>query len=159
LGAAWALAHHATAPILAPAGQAEAVLRPLPVAALRLSVETLELLAGLGIERIEQLIALPRASLVSRFGPELLEPLDQALGRLPETFAPCRLTSPVQAALPFEPPSDCRQALSYALERLTQRVHESLQVHNWGARQIECWLYYETASPVRVEVNLFRPSQ
>lgn len=161
IGAAWALAHHGGKPAtaLAPTGQMEAVLRPLPVAALRLAVETLDLLGRLGIERIEQLLALPRAGLVSRFGPELLDRLDQALGQMPETFAPFRCAPPVQAALPFDPPSDRRQAIAYALERLTERIHEVLLERNLGARQIECWLYHETAEPRRLEVNLFRPSQ
>src|SRR5262249_45009148 len=88
VGAPWAVAHYGGKPAtaLAPAGQMEVVLRPLLVAALRLPAETLDLLGRLGIERVEQLLALPRAGLVSRFGPELLDRLDQALGRMPETF-------------------------------------------------------------------------
>src|SRR6185312_13002086 len=57
VGAAWALAHYGnTARSLVPPGQAEPVLRPLPVEALRLPVETVGCLSALGIERIGQLM-------------------------------------------------------------------------------------------------------
>lgn len=158
IGAAWGLAHYGRSPLLAPAGQGEKFLGPLPAAALRLPTDTLDLLAKLGLERIDQLIALPRASLASRFGPLLLQRLDEALGRLPETLAPHRLAPPVQAGCSFEYPTDQRQALHYALDRLTQRIQEALQGRHCGARQVECWLYHESAAPLRVEINLFRPS-
>jgi protein ImuB len=159
VGGAWGLARYSTKSCLVPAGQAENFLYPLPVAALRLPADTLDVLRKLGLERIGQLAALPRDSLVSRFGPMLLERLDQALGRLPEPLLLHRWMVPVQAACPFEPPTEQRRVLDYALDRLTGDIHEVLQARNWGARQIECWLYQETASPVRVEVNLFSASQ
>jgi protein ImuB len=159
VGAAWGLARYRESPCLAPEGQIEKFLYPLPVAALRLPVDNLDVLRKLGLERIGQLATLPRQSLVSRFGPIILERLDQALGRLPEPLRLHRWIPPVQAACPFEPPTEQRQLLHYALDRLTGRIHEILQSRNWGARQIVCWLYQETAAPVCVEVNLFSPSQ
>jgi protein ImuB len=158
IGAAWGLAHYGPTPRLAPTGETEKVLRSLPVAALRLPADTLDLLAQLGLERVGQLIALPRPSLASRFGPLLLQRLDQALGRLPEPRTPHPWIPPVQAAVPFEPPTDQRQVLHHALDPLIGHIQEILWSRNWGARQIECWLHHEAAAPLRVEVNLFRPS-
>jgi protein ImuB len=84
-GAAWAVARFGVDPIVAPGRMGEA-LAELPVAGLRLSAETIGALSRLGIERIGQLSAMPRAPLTRRFGPHLLERLDQALGRAGEAL-------------------------------------------------------------------------
>ena len=59
-------------------------LSPLPLEALRLPEPIVALLHSLGVWRIEQLQALPRRELSSRFGPELLDCLDRVTGRLSE---------------------------------------------------------------------------
>jgi protein ImuB len=165
IGAAWGLAHWVPGPwSLVPGPTRDQgpgtrdLLSPLPVAALRLPADTLALLAELGLDSIGQLLSLPRADLTSRFGPILLQRLDQALGLLPETLTPRHSVPPLQATWSFEPPTDKRQALHYALDQLTTQLHQVLQKRYRGVRQMECWLYHETAAPLRVEVNFFRPS-
>jgi len=158
VGAAWGLAHHGRTPCLVPPGQTETVLSPLPAAALRLPAESLEMLARLGIESVGQLLGLPRGQLATRFGPALLQRLDQALGRRPEPIVPHRTVPPVQAALRLEWPTDRWQILNVVLDQLTENIHTLLKNFDQGARQIECWLSFESAAPLRVEVNLVRPS-
>ena len=65
-----------------PPGETTAALHPLPVESLRLPPETVALLHQLGLYQIGQVEALPREELTARFGPRLLERLDQAAGRL-----------------------------------------------------------------------------
>jgi protein ImuB len=77
---AWACARFGCGGAVAPGG-AEAALSPLPIAALRLSSHDVAVLDGLGLKRIGQLTALPRASLARRFGDGVLHRLDEALGR------------------------------------------------------------------------------
>lgn len=60
----------------------------LPVSALRIEAGVAEELRRLGFERVEQLIAQPRAPLAKRFGRQLYKRLDQALGQLPEPIEP-----------------------------------------------------------------------
>ena len=77
-GCAWALARYGEAQIVSP-GRASEAIASLPVAALRLSPETVASLSDVGIERVAQLASKPRGSLRTRFGAEVLLRLDQAL--------------------------------------------------------------------------------
>ena len=76
-------------------GEAEA-LADMPLAALRLDEGVLGTARRLGVERIGELYAMPRAPLQRRFGAALLRRLDQALGRAAE---------PIEPIVPEEPPS------------------------------------------------------
>ena len=93
-------------------------LRPLPVAALRLSENTLDLLGQLGIRRIEQLEALPRRELDSRFGRELLWRWDQATGRVAEPVPGHHPPPEFQARQVLEYPTARREVLEQVLEKL-----------------------------------------
>lgn len=87
-GLAWALARFSSDPIGA-VGMREAALAPLPMAALRLEPQTLEMLRGLGLRRIGQILeAKARPALARRLGEAVLHRLDEALGA---RAAPLRL--------------------------------------------------------------------
>jgi protein ImuB len=131
----------------------------LPIAALRLPLDALHLLGQLGIERVAQLMALPRDALPARFGPSVLARLDQALGRLPEVIVPHRPEVEVQACFSFDYPTERLDVVNQVLDQLTQRFHEMLQRRCQGARQVECLLHHDEAPPTRVVVNLSRPSR
>jgi protein ImuB len=163
IGAAWSCAHgrfHATGTrtTVVPAGRAAEFLAPLPVATLRLPAETVGTLFELGITRIGELDRLPRASLVSRFGPRLVERLDQTLGRAPELLVPYRPPPAVQAGWPFEFPTDRWETIEWVVRELVERVAGVLSKRSQGALQLECGLFRELAEPVKVSIGLFRPS-
>jgi protein ImuB len=158
LGAAWALAHYGKTPCLIGPEQTERTLRPLPPAALRLPDETVYLLAQLGIDRIDALLALPRTAIPARFGALVLQRLDQALGRMSEVIVPQRLPPDVEAAFAFEPPTPQLAVLNQALEQLLEQVHQTLQARGRGARHIECRLSHEVAPPEHLELGLVRAS-
>jgi protein ImuB len=157
LSAAWALAHYGRTPYLSLPGATENDLRSLPVAALRLPDETLGLFARLGIERIEQLMALPRASIPARFSSQVLLRLDQALGQVAELFVPHRLLPEIRAVHSFEYGVDRTEVIHEALEQLMERLHQLLESRGLGARQLECWFHQETAAPLRLEINFLYP--
>src|SRR5204863_6074700 len=123
-GAAWAVARYGVAlrpdeprtKIIPPGRTAEA-LRPLPVEALRLRSDVVLLLHEFDLRQIGQVMALRRAELPSRFGPELLLRLDQALGSAPEVLTPERPAEVVEAAWPFEPPVTDGQILETVISR------------------------------------------
>jgi protein ImuB len=142
-----------------PPGEIAQTVRSLPLTALRLPEEVLHTLAELGLERIEQLLEWPRDSLPGRFGPVVLERLDQILGRLPEPIVRCRFRPEPQARCSFEYPTDSRSVLRHALEYLLDRVVKILRERQRGAKHLECWLYREAAAPLSLEVRLFRPSR
>jgi protein ImuB len=139
--------------------ETERLLQQLPVAALRLPADTVHNLAQLGIERIGSLLALPRNEIPARFGSLVLQRLDQALGRQPEVIVPHRTPSEIEAIHSFEYPTDRLEVVTYALDRLTERIQQPLCERNCAARRIECWFYYPSEPPLRLEVGLFRPSR
>ena len=166
-GAAWALARYGTAgeAVLAPGGQA-AALAPLPVAALRLSADAAALLGRLGVGRIGALMALPRAPLARRFGPEVLRRLDQALGRMAEPIAPVVPPAAPAARLEFAEPLLTAPALAAAIGTLAERVAARLEAAGAGARRLDLLcarvdgavvaLRVGTALPVRAPAHLAR---
>lgn len=87
--AAWAWARHGTGAIL-PADRGVDLLHSLPLAALQLEPELLAVLGRLGLHRIGELAALPRASLLTRFGAGLVARLEALLDDSETPFVPLR---------------------------------------------------------------------
>ena len=141
-----------------PAGQTPQALRPLPIQALRLSDPTLQLLQRLGIERIEQLLALPRAGLAARLGNEVLQRWDQASGALEEILVPHRPAPRFQAHWALESPGCERSTIEQVVQHLCHHVAQQLACHNRGAMQIRCRLLMAAHRPVVLDVGLFQPA-
>lgn len=154
LGASWALAHFGKTPIIVPPGQF--AIKDLPVAALRLEDE-LELLGELGIHRVSQLLTLPREALASRFGPQILQRLDQATGFVPETITSHRPPPEIAIETRLEYPLDDRQALELLLNELIGRVAQSLSKRQQGAIQLRCELNCDGMT-AQLDVGLYRAS-
>lgn len=125
-GAAWARAHFAATP--------EAPLEDLPVAALRLPAEDVTTLERLGLRRIGQLDAAPRAPLTRRFGPALLQRLDQARGLLPEPVSPLPDPPPRAVTLTLPEPIGRVSDVMAALARLLPRLCDHLAQQGRGAQ-------------------------
>jgi protein ImuB len=188
LGAAWALAHFGTAevsdprppatnslfhvPSLAPAhpgrhGPAPAPpprppapdpLSPLPVEALRLPGPTVDLLHQLGLYQIGQLERLPREDLTSRFGPELLQRLDQAAGRLPETVPAMAPPPEFEVRRLLEYPSTRREVIGSLLDSAVGQLSQMLLRLDRGALRLECRLDCEGTKGAELSVGLFQPT-
>jgi protein ImuB len=154
LGAAWALARYAEKPLtIVPAGCHRELIRPLPVEALRLPAVLTARLLELDLRQIGQLQDLPRSTLPSRFGSEVLLRLDQALGHVPETIHPVRPTEPLVAGWSSEEPLDDRHSLTFVVRELLQRLLRPLAARGEGVLALECRLDCggETVSlPVRL---------
>ncbi|MEQ8785464.1 MAG: hypothetical protein RIC55_04165 [Pirellulaceae bacterium] len=139
-------------------------LKSLPIAALRLSDATLTLLERLGIERIEQLLELPRASLSSRFPPGdsgrclLLERLDQFTGQLDELIVPHRPPPEFEAAWHLEHPTERRDALETIVRQLLERVAEALLARGRGALRLDGRIDCAGGPPLLLQVGLYRPT-
>jgi len=162
IGAAWAVAHYAkkvsdTFSVVPPDKTNEA-LANLPIAALRLADETIEILSELGIEQIAQLMALPRDALASRFDPQLLIRLNQASGLVPEAIVSHRPTPEFTAHAQLEYPTANREALDHILTQLTAQITHSLLERQQGIIQLECQFQCEAGSSIQIRVGLFRAS-
>ena len=163
LGAAWALASFAPAfPLppssflLHPSGETLPALRPLPVRALRLEEDLVGLLRQLGIFTVGQLEGLPRDELSVRFGPQLLERWDQAMGALAEPLPGVPLLPEFQAEHVWEYPARRREAVEQALQELLEEVCTTLRAWGRGALRITCRLTCAESTPAEWSVGLFR---
>lgn len=162
VGAAWALAHFGADDgqvyLIAPAGQTQRALEPLPVAALRLPSSTTDVLTKLGIHFIGQLLALPRESLAARFEPELIERLDQALGAAPEPIVAHRPAPEITAERLLEYPLGRREAVEQVLGPLIEQAAAALAAGGQGALQLQCELSCETGQRLPLVLALFEAS-
>lgn len=157
-GTAWGLARYGNGRA-APPGGAAAALAALPPAALRLPEPTLAVLERLGLRRISDIAALPRAGLARRLGAEVLLRLDQALGAAPDPIAPepeppllsARLTLPEPIGLV----SDVMAGLARLLERLCARLAEA----GLGARRLRLELRRVDGSIAQVDIGLAQPQR
>lgn len=163
-GSAWAVARFGPYErSIVPPGRAADAVRPLPVAALRISPETEAALHEVGIERIEHLLALPRRDLPSRFGPELLTQLDRATVESAligdETIDPVRPADPPRAELLFSGPTTQHEAVCEAARRVLGDLCRRLERLESGARLIDLRLLRVNADPVVVPLSMSRPTR
>ena len=136
-GAAWALAHFAADGTIAPPGGQAEFLGPLPPAALRLEPETAAQIERLGLRRLSQLIALPRAPFGRRFGAQALTRLDQALGRSAEALTFRRPPTPWFARLAFAEPISAPEDMARVACDVSAKLCAALEAKGQGARRFE----------------------
>lgn len=134
------------------------VLRSLPIESLRLSEDLVDLLHQLGVYQIGQVEALPRQDLTARFGPQLVERLDQAAGRRPEPVSAQPLPPELESQQTLEYPTAQREAIEQIVEQLINRVARLLVRVGRGAVQLECRLRCEGLQEVDLSIGLFRPT-
>ena len=156
-GAAWAVARHGGG-IVAPGAQGDAIAR-LPVAALRLDVTALELLARLGVDTVSQLLALPRAPLVRRFGRAITDRLDQATGRAPEPLDPVVPPTRVAVEQRFAEPIATPEAIAHWLRALMAKLCVALAQAGQGARAVELVAARVDGVPQRLRLGFARPTR
>ncbi|MFD1795574.1 DNA polymerase Y family protein [Paracoccus aurantiacus] len=159
-GAAWALAHHGPVdgvPPIAPPGDALAALGRLPVAALRLEDRMTATLERLGLRSIGDLAGAARAPLNRRFGPDLLLRLDQALGQQPEQISP--LVDPPHYAtrMTLPEPIGLTSDVMAVLQRLLDRLCETMKRHETGARMLHLTLRRVDRDSQQIALRLAAP--
>jgi len=136
-GAAHALARFGPEPLaLCPGGREGDALALMPLAALRLDDKPLAAARRLGLERIGELVAMPRAPLQRRFGSTLLLRLDQALGRAPEPFDPIVPEEPPSVLLRFQEPIASPEAIAEACAEAARRLVPLLAESGLAARRL-----------------------
>lgn len=161
-GAAWALARFGRAEdgiAICPTGTHEAALAALPIAALRADQAAIELLRRLGIERIGQLVAMPRAPLARRFGAALVTRLDQALGCRDEPLDPVIPVEAVAVTQRFAEPIATAEAIEHWLGVLIPQLVTALAEAGRGARVVELVADRIDGVPQRLRIGLARPSR
>jgi protein ImuB len=124
-GAAWAVARFRTGGVI-PVGRSVGAVATLNVAALRLPATTLAAMSKLGIDRIGQLAAMPRAPMVRRFGRDAALRLDQAMGHAFEPINPLIPEETALATIAFAEPIGKLEALKDVARRLSDDLCREL---------------------------------
>jgi protein ImuB len=160
-GAAWAWSRFkpAGAPAILAPGEAAAALGPLPVEALRIPAATAETLRRLGLRRIADLAALPRAALTARFGADLLRQLDRASGRADEPIAPRRPPTSYAVRRDFAEPLMVPEALPAVLAQLLPLLCRILERDGRGARRLVFTLYRIDGSSAAAAIGTSRAAR
>lgn len=159
-GAAWALSHFHASPtaVLPPGAQAEALAR-LPVAALRLSPDTLTALRRLGFKRVGAVMDKPRAPFAARFSAELLHRLDQALGRVPEPLAFLVPPPAYHARRQLLEPIATQEAIIEIAKHLMQDLVPALERDGMGARTLQLSLYRVDGEVTALDIGFTVPTR
>ncbi len=158
-GAAWAAARYAPDAVTILHGDPLAALAPYPVAALRIHDTAVELLRRLGVDTVAQLAAMPRAPLARRFGPALVQRLDQASGRAPEPLDPVAVSEPIVVEQRFAEPLLTAAPIGYWLGTLVTRLADALAAAGLGARAVVLAARRVDAAVQVVRVGLARPTR
>lgn len=134
-------------------------ISPLPMAGLRLEPDTIDALREVNIDRIGQVLDLPRGELAPRFGEELLLRLDQCLGQALETIASVRPTSPPCVHRAFDGPVKQLEGVMITVQELVAALCVELQRRESGVRHLELHAERIDAADLREAIMLSRPSR
>ncbi len=135
-GAAWAVARYGAGGVV-PTGRAVDAVATLSIRALRIPADKLSALHRLGIERVGQLAAMPRAPLVRRFGRDVALRLDQAMGHVFEPINPLIPKETPTAALAFAEPIGRLEDLKAVVLRLAKDLSRQLERRGEGVRRLD----------------------
>jgi nucleotidyltransferase/DNA polymerase involved in DNA repair len=142
-----------------PPGSHIAALAPLPVTALRLPEEAVELARRLGIDTVGELAAMPRAPLVRRFGRAVAARLDQASGAIVEPLDPVIPAEPIVVARRFAEPIATAEAIGHWLAGLVGELSYALAKAGQGARALVLACLRVDSETQAIRIGLARPTR
>ncbi len=136
---------------------ASETLETLPVWAIAPPPTALALLHRIGVRTLGELMRLPRAGVAPRFGQELLDELDRALGKIPEArgfFVPPERFS---ARLELPAPVTQAESLLFAARRLLLQLEGFLVARQAGVRGFALSLLHRGVQSTRIEIGFAAP--
>ncbi len=175
LGAAWAVARYTpdataeqpvgckspaeTASFIIPPGGVRDAIAPLPAVALRLDGALVQGLHRVGLRRVGEIMAMPRAALTRRFSEDITRRLDQALGDEPEPLSPLGEVPTRRVRLSFAEPIADPADLARAIERLTGDLVTRLAREGMGARRLALGFHRVDGRVEHIRIGTARPSR
>jgi protein ImuB len=159
-GMAWALSHcHRSATVVLPSGKEVEALASFSIEALRLASDTRTTLRRLGFKRAGMLLDKERAPFAARFPSELLQRLDQALGRSPEPL-PLLTPAPVYRVMrQLLEPIVTQEAIVAVATQLMEDLVPALVGDGVGARALQLALYRVDGEVVTIDIGLTAPTR
>lgn len=134
-------------------------LKKLPVYSCGLAKETSSSLSAMGLVRLGQVFALPRAELARRIGPAALAHLDRLRGQAPEVLSAWQPPARYARRLEFDHRIGDVQALAFPLQRLLREFARFLVARDGGVQRFEIVLEHEGGARRRVPVGLLAPQR
>jgi protein ImuB len=134
IGLAWGVARFGNNSLIVTNDLNIETLMNLPPEALRLEPEIIDRLHKLGLHQIRQLMGMPRSSLRRRFGQQLIQRLDMALGHEIESIQPVIPVEPYQERLPCVEPIVTATGIEIALKQLLETLCLRLKQEQKGLR-------------------------
>ncbi len=160
VGTAWALARFADEDeALAPRGSERTALAHLPTAALRLEPETIEALAEVGIERVGQLLGLPRSALPARYGTDLIRRIDQTLGSAHEMVDGTGESLVIHASRELPGGTTQLKTIELVVTMLLVEITASLTGHESGLRRLDAVFDRLDAESQHITIQVSRPTR
>jgi len=158
--AAWAVAHFAARPIqVVPSDMQGKFLHGLPLAALRLPDEIVKTFRELDIHYIGQLMQLPERLLPSRFGPQVLLGLHQALGTVANPLTTEGFVEQKEASWRFEIPCTSKHLLEQVIEHLLAKLLERPPTQHQAIQRLHVTFHHTAKECSRLEIGLLRASR
>ena len=156
-GAAHAAARFRAAPVcVVPPGKASEAVAPLPILGLRIPPETVTGLHVLGFATIGDVLAVPRAPLVLRFGPLLGRRLDQVQGTISEPVDPLRDPELVSVRQVFGEPIGAAETIARYTTGLVRDLCLALEKRGLGARRLDLLFHRVDGSLQAIRVGTAR---
>lgn len=140
-------------------GRARDTIAAMPVAGLRLTPATVTGLQAVGLRRIGDLMPIPRTALVDRFGSDVADRLDQALGDRSEPVSPLAVASPWYARRTFAEPIGKAEDIAEAVRSLARDLAATLEADGIGARRLTLAFYHPDGTINRLEAGTSRASR
>lgn len=158
IGSAWGFARFTQHNTIVEIGEQVNALLCLPPAALRLEPAIIERLEKLGLCRLESFIKMPRPSLRRRFGAQLLQRIDEAVGIKEEFLVPVCPIDAYHERLPCVEPIATATGIRIALERLLQNMCKRLLSEQKGLRNAILKGYRLDGKIEMINIGTNRPS-
>lgn len=142
-----------------PPGMQQQEIARLPIAASRLPLKDLQILAYLGIRSIGQLLSLPRHDLPSRLSPVAVDRVHQLLSLTDEFIDPLPESNPVAAGWTSEYPAksfdETRQVLQHLVENITEQIERRRMACSVVTSELTC----ASGNKVTLSAGVVKPTQ
>jgi len=136
----------------------------LPIEYAQLDVLVVDALRGMGLSRLREVYALPRAGLIRRFGAALADHLDRLRGATPDPLPLYRPPDRFHARMEFDHEIESSEALRFPLRRLIGDLCAFLQSRDGGVQQLDLVfehdpLQFKQLAPTRLAIGLQSPQR
>ena len=140
-------------------GELKARIAELPLFLTDWPAASLALLTELGILRFRDILALPRAGLAKRFGPQVGRSLDRLLALLPDPREPYIPPARFHSKLEFSAEAKSIEAILFPLKRLLVEMEGFLRGRGAGVQRLVVDLEHSSRACTRLPLEFGSPER